>query len=457
MTDKPTPLSTMPERKKRFGLRHSALVEMSLALGLLLAAGVIWHDHNRFWSANPHPFWFVVLFIAGKYGTREGLAAALLASIALLFGNLPVQLVSQDAYAYAFFVAKLPILWLASAVLFGELRQMHIHERNRLEEAVREAEKREHRIAESYQKVKDIKYQLELRLAGQLRSSIAIYHAARSMESLQPGEVLSGLESLVSAVMNPDQFSIYTLGEGGLNIALRHGWKKDDAYAGRIAVSSPLYRAIVAEQKVLCVASAAQERILAGDGILAGPLADRMTGEVIGMLKIEKIGFSDLNVSSLEAFSTLCEWAALAIINARKYQQSRESGLINPDNRLFSTHYLKHYTDHMSALASRAGFDLAMLTIRLKDAARFDAATRLHISGILANAAHVALRHIDMAFEQQAEGDAYSILLPVTPRAGAEIVLKKIRDALASHTDGITGGQPEFSFNIEMIYEKSER
>lgn len=453
MADERTTSSVIPERKMLFGLRQSALVEMALALGLLLAGSAIWGDGTRFWSFNPHPFWFVVLFIAGKYGTREGTVAAVLASAALLIGNMPVQLVSQDAYAYGFAVAKLPVLWLASAVLFGELRQLHIHERSQLEEAIRESEEREYRIAESYKNVKNIKYQLELRLAGQLRSSIAIYHAARAMESLQPAEVMRGLESLVAAVMDPKQFSIYALNEDGLNVILRHDWPEENSYAGHIPASSSIYEAIVAEQKVLCIINPAHEHILGKDGILAGPLADRRSGEVVGMLKVEKIAFSDLNVSSLEAFGTLCEWAALAIINARKYQQSKESSLVNLDRRLFTAHYFRHYTDHMKALARRAGFDLAMLTVRLENPDQFDAAEERKISVTLAEATQMALRQIDLAFEQEVEGHTYSILLPTTSRPGAEIVLEKIRDALATRLAGIEK-TPEFSFAIEMIYEK---
>lgn len=442
-----------PKRKMLLGIRRSAWLEMILALVALLLIDTLFGDHTRFWVSNPHPFWFIVLLIAAKYGSKEGLLAAVLCSIALLFGNMPEQQAHQDSYAYALFVLKLPLLWLVSAVVFGELRQMHMRERDKLETSLLESEEREQHIAQSYEWVKQLKDLLELRMAGQLRSSISAYHAAKAMESLSPTEVMSGLEELVRSTLHPEQFSVYTLSEGSLSVAITHGWKESDNFSRDIASNNPIYKAVIGEQRVLCVANNQHERILAGQAMLVGPLLDRESGEVVGMLKIEKLGFTDLHLSNIEAFTTICDWAGMAVVNARKYQSAKADSIVNPDHNLLTFGYFKRFNSFISALAERVGFDVSMITVKLGNSDGFDAETRTRIARALGEAVDTVLRNVDLAFDHQENSEQYSIVLPATNKKGADIVVKKIEEQLTKRMASISSNA-EFTFSTQMVYEK---
>ncbi len=442
-----------PKRKTILGMRRSAVLETFLALVILLAIDFFALDGTRYWNYNPHPFWLIVLAIACKYGTKEGLFAALVCSIALLFGNMPEQSIDQDSFAYALYVLKLPLLWLVLAVGFGELRQMHMRERDDLETALTESEERESRITQSYQWVKQLKDLLELRMAGQLRSSISAYHAAKQMESLSPGDVLRGLEELVTSTLHPEQFSIYMLGKERLDVSLMHGWRESDNYVRQFGASNPIYQATIGQRQTLCVANSDHERILSGQGMLAGPLFDRDSGEIVGMLKIEKLGFTDLHLSNIEAFSTICEWAGMALVNARKYQSVKAESIVNPDHNLLTYGYFKRYTSFISALAERVGFDVSMITIKLSNADQFADDVRSKMARVLGQAVDSVLRNVDLAFDHQEDNEQYSIVMPATDAKGAEIVLGKIRAEL---TPAITkiAKTADFTFSIQSVYDK---
>lgn len=442
-----------PARPKILGLRRSALLEIVLAFALLLALDYFAFDRTRFWDVNPHPFWFVVLFVSCKYGTKEGLLSAVAASMALLFGNMPEQSLAQDSYAYSYAVLKLPMLWLVSSVAFGELRQMHIREREEIEENLMQSQERESRIAQSYQWVRQLKDQFELRVAGQLRSSVAAYQAGKSMERLNPQEVLQGFEDLVSATLHPQQFSIFLLGDKGLNLAVTHGWKDDSGYRRDFNSSDALYQSVVGERQVLCVARSEDERRLGDHGLLAGPLVDRDSGEVVGMLKVEKMAFTDLNLSTIEAFATVGEWAGKALVNARRYQTAKSSSLFNPEINLYTKGYFSRFSDYMHSLAKRMDFPVTQVTARLVDVENLDADTRVRVARALAQAVKSALRNIDLAFDFHENGEEYAILLPATSHAGAQVVLGKIRKELDKILPDISK-QANFSFSVQAVYEK---
>ena len=81
-------------------------------------------DHAR---ELPHPYWIPVLLASSQYGLSGGLMATCAASVAFWFG-LPPPSATQDFYAYAAMVAVQPGTWLASALILGGLRTLHIHQ-----------------------------------------------------------------------------------------------------------------------------------------------------------------------------------------------------------------------------------------------------------------------------------------------------------------------------------------
>ncbi|MGE3713278.1 MAG: hypothetical protein AB7F82_01955, partial [Alphaproteobacteria bacterium] len=279
-------------------------------------------------------------------------------------------------------------------------------------------------------------------------------HAAKTLERLNPDEVSRGMKELVSTALNPEQFSYYRLTDNGLELSFSQGWSDNNHYTNHFPMNHPLSQAIASGEHVLCVINTDHEQTLAGQGVLAGALKDARTGEVIGMLKVETLGFTDLNLSSIESFSAICEWAAMAMLNARKYQEAKSHSIINPDHNLYSSNYFSRYLGFMTSLAKRVGFDINMIVINFTNAARFDEDTRNKLSRALSEAVHSVLRDIDFAFDYQSRSDDFSVVLPATHRQGAQIVLERIQKSLAAKTKKISP-DANFSFNIQPVYEKA--
>lgn len=439
--------------KKIAGIRASALLEIALYLIVLVAISIVLFDGTRFRTFEPHPFWVIVLLCACQYGTAEGVVAALASTVALLLFNLPDQGIQQNMYDYLFMVAKTPLLWLVAAVGLGELRLKHVRERNTLVDSLDASEARESKITETYQWTRDLKERLELRVAGDLRSTVAAYQAARGMERLTPEGVLRGIEDLTAAVMRPEQCSIYTINGNELTLALSHGWRDSDAYSRRFDSRNELFANVIGARTRLSVINPDHERILAGQGVLAGPIIDTATDNVLGMLKIERLPFAELNLTTLESFGALCEWAGQALANAQKYQTAQKGSIVNPDHNLLTQNYFERHADYITSLARRAGFDVSMLVVRFANAANFGPEARTAVARLLSDTVDQVLRAVDLAFDYQGTSEEYSIVLPATNRSGADVVLGKIRSNLAARLTGNARGA-EFSYSIQTLHEQ---
>jgi hypothetical protein len=435
---------------KILGLRVSALIETLLMLSALTVIDAVFLDGTRFFDMNPHPFWIVVLLMAAQYGTGEALAAAALSTLFYLVGNMPAVPEGIDRYQFLYLLAINPLLWFMVGWGLGELRQRHIRERNRLLGELKESEQRETLISDSYQTVRARKESLEIQVAGQLTSSIAAYRAAKAVETLDPKAVMQGIERLVAAVLGPKKFSLYLLHDQRLSATIQHGWATSDSYLKEFDSFHPLYQAVIGQRELLVIANEAQEKILSAQGIMAAPIFDPATGGVVGMLKVEQMDFLTLSLNTVETFKALAEWIGTALINARNYQTVRSEAMINPERNLLSYGYFKRQSDYLARLAKRVGFDVTLIVISLDESERFDDAERITIARQIGESVRRTLRTIDLAFDYQTDGQEYSILLPATKTAGAQIVRDKISRDLERQ---LAGRNVRFTTIVKALYE----
>ena len=439
-------------RSTLLGIRYSALVEMALFLGVTLAVDRIFLDGSRFRSMAQHPFWILVLLIAVQYGTNAGLLAALASSVALLAGNVPAQAIFQDRFAWVFDILRLPLLWFLAAVILGELRSRQIREKERLGLELAETSRREHVVAAAYKRLEAVKEALETRVAGQLRTAVGLYEAARAIEKLDPTEVLSGVSHLIRSVMNPEKFSLYLLQNGALVLAVEEGWTSADSFPRIYGPNAGIFQETIGRQRLLSVANPDDERVLLGVGTIAAPLIAPDTGNVVGMLKIEKLGFLDLNFSNVQTFKVLCQWIGAAYENAIRYQTARSEAVVNSETELFAYGFLSRQLSLLTLLARRIGFDLTMLVVRLENPDDLTAAQQTCVPIAFSRTVSKVLRQSDLAFDYQKTGMEFALVLPATPVADARIVVEKLQASLETELAS-EAPQARFSIGVQALHD----
>ncbi len=298
-------LSVEPISQAR--LQWSALLEILIFIVAAFLIDYFLFDGTRFRQVEPHPFWIIVLLVSVQYGTRMGIVSAVAASALFIVGNIPEQTLEQNMHQWFFSAYKLPILWLVSSIVVGEISVRRISARRQLREQLDDRVKREATLLKSFNNVNYLKEKLEVRIAGQSRTARKALKAARDMESLEPMQVLIKSQMLVENMLEPEKYSVYIFKNKKLELVFEKGWNGDE-FAKEFEADSPLYKAITADWKILNVTNADDEIILDQQGVLAGPLIVPRTGEVVGMLKIEKHDFSQLSLNTIKDFNSICQW-----------------------------------------------------------------------------------------------------------------------------------------------------
>lgn len=439
----PAPADSQPEGPRHvFGFRATAVAEIAVFISLALLLDRYVFDADAFFDVRPHPFWLIVLLLAVQYGTAEGLLAAAVCTVALLGVHFPERALTEDLYAWMLNVLGRPLGWASVAVVFGELRSRQLRERERLRTELATAQERSRTIAAAYERLDEIREQLEVRVAGQLRSVLSMYQAAKAVETMEPARVLLGALDNVRAVMNPKKCSIFVLGGDELQAGIQTGWERSDKLARRFRSDSRLFQEVVGKGRVLCVADPDDEQVLAGEGVMAGPLVNPHSGEVRGMLKVEDMGFLGLNLSTVELFRAVCDWVGAFYANAQRYRRGRLERAVDTETQLYAPAFYPRLASLLRALSERAGFPVAVLHLTLDDPYRLDREQRTRVAAALGRAVQASLRDTDVAFERDDATLGFTVVLPLASPEHASIVGARLEAAFAAELPEGLGPAP---------------
>jgi len=431
--DAPSAAPVPADRSVRWfwGLRVSALIEIALFLVIALALDATVLDGDRMWNVRPHPFWFIVILVSVQYGANEGLLAAVLASVALIAGNLPEQAFGQDLYDYWIGIGLQPAMWVGAAQLLGQLRGRQIRERDVLRARLGRIEHQTEVITASFDELKRAKAALEARIARQFRTVITTYRAAQAMDVIDKDKLMEGIDDLVVAILAPRKFSLWTLTSSGFVVTRTHGWAADEPLSRELTLDHAVSRHLLGRGLSLSVSRRDDERVLQGQGLLAGALADIDTGEVVGMLKIEDTAFLDFNLYTLENFNVLCTWIGSALVRSRRWQQLERDQISGANAFLLSEEVLNHMVGLLGSLGQRQGFASSVIIIETDDPDGGETAeSRTELALAVGEAIRTSFRSSDLAFESQRHDGRFVLLLPGTSVAQTQGMVSKLETAI---------------------------
>lgn len=177
--------------------------------------------------------------------------------------------------------------------------------------------------------------------------------------------------------------------------------------------------------------------------VLAVPLLVR--GRALGVLELVSSGEGPtFTEEDLRAASTVADFAAIAIDNARNFKKVQELNFTDEHTGLFNARRLRTQIEAEVARSARFARPLSVLFLDIDEFKRIND-TRGHLAG--SNALRQAgallascIRGVDSAYRYG--GDEFAVLLVETASEGARTVAKRIVEAFRGTTFDVGGGPP---------------
>jgi diguanylate cyclase (GGDEF)-like protein len=164
--------------------------------------------------------------------------------------------------------------------------------------------------------------------------------------------------------------------------------------------------------------------------VICVPLRSRL--RVLGVIELVNVDMAHFSEQELFFLRALCDYAAIAIENARWVKKIQELTITDDCTGLYNARHLYKTLETEVYRSARFGYQFSVLFI---DIDHFKAVndTRGHLVGSkllaeIGNLIKAQLRLIDIAFRYG--GDEFVVLLPQTGKDSALVVAKRLRDAL---------------------------
>lgn len=181
------------------------------------------------------------------------------------------------------------------------------------------------------------------------------------------------------------------------------------------------------------------ERRLKVDQVLLAPLS--RSDKRLGVLVISKPQ-TPLNIAERTLVFALCDYAAIAIENARALQRVRELSVTDDVTSLYNARFLEQALDQEFSRSRRAGTPISVIFLDLDYFKQInDRYGHLVGSEVLRETANIlrqSLRATDIATRYG--GDEFVLILPETSQVDALRVAERCREALRAHTFGSRHG-----------------
>jgi diguanylate cyclase (GGDEF)-like protein len=164
--------------------------------------------------------------------------------------------------------------------------------------------------------------------------------------------------------------------------------------------------------------------------VIAVPLRSRL--RVLGVIQLVNVDRAQFNDQEIFFLHALCDYAAIAIENARWVEKIQELTITDDCTGLYNARHLYKTLETEVYRSSRFGYEFSLLFIDLDHFKQVND-THGHLVGskLLAEIGYLVkaqLRLIDFAFRYG--GDEFVVLLPQTGKDQALVVAKRLRDAM---------------------------
>src|SRR5712672_1538915 len=164
--------------------------------------------------------------------------------------------------------------------------------------------------------------------------------------------------------------------------------------------------------------------------IICVPLRSKL--RVLGVIQLVNVDMRQFGEQELFFLQTLCDYAAIAIENARWVERIQELTITDDCTGLYNARHLYKTLETEVYRSSRFGYEFTVLFIDLDHFKQVND-TNGHLVGskLLAEIGYLIkaqLRLIDYAFRYG--GDEFVVLLPQTGKDAALVVARRLRDSL---------------------------
>lgn len=427
----------------RYSRQVESLMEALLGVLFLMVVNVVFfEDDPGFLKVQPHPFLFLTILIASRYGTFDGFVTGMLCAVIyasyLFFGRDWTSIVQTFEWhrmipAYLFIIMGL---------LLGEIREMANREVLKMRDEVQRMKERLEVMGRDLETVGRVKDELQLKILSAEDPLVQFYESAQRLSALRPEEAYPAIMDLVEKFTGAEKFSLYMARErdGGVvgpagpdifELRFSRGWAQASEFEATLTTEHPAVARAVETRGPVTAREAAGSDVLA-----CAPLMDPAEDRVMGLLVIHRIPFVRLTRLTVSHLQTIAGWAGKTLAEASRFHAALQARVDDEVTGLFHYGYMSRRLAEEVQRVVRYGGECSLLLVKVLEVETLPPDDRRLVLREFGAAVRRLLRNVDVVGAHRLPG-VYHVILPETSPARAVVVTARINEAFRQRFGGL--------------------
>ena len=418
-------------QKSSFLLRAEAL-EGVLGLLVLLGINYFWFENNPgFLGIHPHPYWFILIPIAVRYGLFAGLVAGSTAFVVQLY--IKFFLLEQDSQSFGLFNHAFVFLIISAGVgFFGEIRRV---EHVKLKHDFTDLEKNFSNMLTEYNALLKYKEKKNTEIISQEDTFSSLYKAQEKINSLDENEIYPPLIDLLKQYLFVSSAAIYIIKDDKtqLNKVAHLTDDQVESHPDIISTHSDEIYEILQKGRILSINDLVNRPELLdffNDKIMCAPIRG-VRNRPLGIIVINRVPFNRLTMQAYKMLKSISDRCGASIEKARVYKMTRDKMVLDEITGVLTYSYLKERFDEEFSRARRYGYTISVLVFEIQSFYGCD--IKLQQEALLSFKVIIErrLRNIDLLFHGD-DRSKFILALPNTPVWGSRTVRTKLIQEMSS-------------------------
>ncbi len=393
--------------------KYFFILETLLGFAILLAIDLfLIKNSTAFEHITPHPFWIVVLLIAVRYGTLQGIFAgsfAAVAYVALASGTASAEF---SRFSFPHGPYNLPFFFILTGGVLGEIRGWHKKMHDNLQKKYEDKARGLECLSVEHEALCDSKHELDKRVAFQATTMVSLFEKLTNLEQLQPLQLYQNIPDLLADQLNVTRSSVYLLRNNKLEMVARNS-NYEDGLPDVVDLDFGMMGEVVKNKSLVTINQMLAEdhnEFDAIEQIMAAPIL-RKDETLLGIINIERIPFFDYNSNSVRIFEVLAYWVSIVADQAMQFERLKDKNIADEITGAYNYPYFQKRLQYEISRAKRFHSSLSLLLLRIKHFDEMNDSERKNVLVVLNWIFDHTLRDVDI-IAKYADDNTFSIILP---------------------------------------------
>ena len=426
----------------RYTRQVESLMEAFLGILFLMVLNVVFfEDDPGFLKVQPHPFLFLTILIASRYGTFDGFITGVFCALVYIAYELVghdwsylVQTIEWHRFIPAY-------LFVIMGVLLGEIRQMANREVLKMQDQVRRANQKIGEVTRELEMVTRVKDELQAKILTAEDPLSQFYDSAQRITILKPEEAYPAIMDLVEKFTGAEKYGIYLAKERdegvvgpspplAFELRFSRGWSSADEFPAFLTSEHPAIARVVETRRVVAAAGETS------DILACAPMLDAAADRVIGLIVIHRIPFVRLTKLTLSHLETIAGWAGKTLAEASRLHEAVQARVDDEETGLFQYAFLAKRLTEETMRVARYGGEMSLVLVKVLGAETLSPEDRRLVLRSFGATLRRLLRTADVVGAHRLPG-MYAVILPATSPARAVVVTARINEAFRQQFGGL--------------------